>query len=272
MPRVRTSMTDMREILRLRHERKLPQRKVARASGCSLGIVNKVLRGAARAGLSWPLDDGMSEEELQRLVLGEVPQAKADYRRESVDFAALYTEMQKHKNLTVRLVWEEYRAENPDGYCFSHFSHLYKRWRRRHDVTMARVHKAGEALFVDYAGTTVRVCSPGEEPWDAQVFIAVLGASSYFYAEASRGQTLECWVNSHVRALTFFGGAPASVVPDNLRSAVTAAHLYEPTINRTYREFAHHYGMAVLPARPGKPRDNLKDSLNPPSQLWRLAT
>ena len=117
-------------------------------------------------------------------------------------------------------------------------------------------------MYVHYAGTTVRVCPPRCEPWDAQIFSAVLGASSYFHAEASRGQDLESWIGSHVRALAFFAGAPETVVPDNLKSRVTGAHLYEPRVNRTYLEFARHYGMSVLPARPERLKDKAKVKSN----------
>ena len=122
---------------------------------------------------------------------------------------------------------------------------------------MVQLHKAGEKLFVDYAGSTVTVHEPGG-PFEAQVFVAVLGASSYFCTEASRGQDLASWIGSHVCALQYFGGVPEICVPDNLRSAVTRPHLYEPVLNRSYKEMGRHYGMAVVPARVRKPRDKAK--------------
>ena len=258
MARARTGMNQIREILRLRHGGGLSQRKVARASGCSLGTVNKVLRGAARAGLSWPLAEDITEEELQKQVFGKKVAARSDVRRESLDFECMYRELQRRKHLTVRQLWKEYRAVHPDGYGYSQYCHLYRCWRQRRKVTMAQEHKAGEAMFVDYAGATVEVHAPQGEPWRAQIFMAVLGASSYFYVEASRGQKLESWIGSHVRALHFFGGSPNCVVPDNLKAGVTKASLYEPRVNNTYLEMLRHFGMAVLPARPRRPRDKAK--------------
>ena len=272
MARARTTMTKILEILRLRKESGLSQHKVSQASGCSLGTVNKVLKGAAKVGLEWPLQHPMTEQELQERIFGGSQEARTDPRREGLNFAAIHKQLQARQSLTIRLVWEEYRAAEPDGYGYSQFCHLYRQWREQHKVSMAQEHKAGESAFVDYAGSTVTVHPPDGDPWEAEIFSAVLGASSYFYCEACRGQDLASWIGAHVRALTFFEGAPACVVPDNLKSGVTKADLYEPTVNATYLEMARHYHMAVLPARPGRPRDNLKDSLNPPSQLWRLAT
>lgn len=262
MARAKTAMKKILEILRLHKDQGLSQRKVARASGCSLGTVNKVLRGAARAGLEWPLEQELSEEELQQRVFGASPVAPGDPRRQDLSFEDVYRDMQKHKHLTTRLAWEEYRAIHENGYGYSQFCHLFREWRRQRKVTMAQEHKAGEAMFVDYAGSTVTIFPPGGEPWQAPIFSAVLGASSFFYSEGCRGQDLESWIGANVRTLNEFGGSPKSVVPDNLKSGVTKADLYEPRVNQTYLEFARHYGMAVLPARPGKPQDKAKVESN----------
>ena len=262
MARARTAMRKILEILRLRKESGLSQHKVSQASGCSLGTVNKVLKGAAQAGLEWPLEHEMSEEELQQRIFGVTKQARSSPRREGLNFEVVHRQLQTRKNLTVRLVWEEYRAGEPEGYGYSQFCHLYRRWREQHKVSMAQVHKAGQSVFVDFAGTTVMVYPPDGDPWEAQIFSAVLGASSFFYCEACRGQDLESWIGAHVRAFDYFGGVPKDLVPDNLKAGVTKADLYEPTINTTYLEMARHYHMAVLPARPGRPQDKGKVEAN----------
>ena len=259
MARARTSMREIREMARLRHECGLTQREVARSSKVGLGTVNKVLRGLARAGLEWPLPEDIGEERLQELVYG-VPAEVAGKdieRREQLEFSEVHKELQRRRRLTIRLLWEEYRGQHGDGYSYSQFCKLYREWKGQRDVSMVQLHKAGEKLFVDYAGSTVTVHEPNG-PFEAQIFVAVLGASSYFFTEASRGQDLQSWIGSHERALQFFGGVPQICVPDNLRSAVTRAHLYEPRLNRSYKEMARHYGMAVVPARVRKPKDKAK--------------
>jgi len=157
------------------------------------------------------------------------------------------------------LLWQEYRAGAPEGYGYSRFCELYDEWESRLSPTMRQVHPAGERLFVDYAGQTVELVDGRTgEVRTAQVFVAVLGASSYTYAEASWTQTLPDWIGAHVRALTFFGGVPRQIVPDNLKAGVLKANWHEPGLNPTYQDFATHYGTAILPARPRRPRDKAK--------------
>ncbi|MDE0102861.1 MAG: helix-turn-helix domain-containing protein [Bryobacterales bacterium] len=151
MARAKTAMKKILEILRLHKDQGLSQRKVARASGCSLGTVNKVLRGAARAGLEWPLEQELSEEELQQRVFGASLVTPGDSRRQDLRFEDVYRDMQKNKHLTTRLAWEEYRAVHENGYGYSQFCHLFREWRRQRKVTMAQEHKAGEAMFVKCA-------------------------------------------------------------------------------------------------------------------------
>jgi len=161
--------------------------------------------------------------------------------------------------VTLSLLWEEYRAVHPDGYGYSRFCDLYRAWRGRLALTMRQTHVAGEKMFVDYAGATLDVIDGlTGEVHAAQVFVATLGASSYTYVEATWTQALPDWIGSHTRAFTFFGGVPRQVVPDNLKSGVTRACLYDPEINRTYADMAAHYGTAIVPARPRKPRDKAK--------------
>ena len=158
-----------------------------------------------------------------------------------------------------RSVRQEYKAIHPEGLQYSRFCELYREWAGKLDLVMRQEHRAGEKLFIDYAGQTMPVVDPetGEER-QAQVFVAVLGASSYTFAEATWTQTLPDWTASHVRAFEFYGGCPELVIPNNLRSGVSGAHRYEPDLNPTYHDLARHYGVAVLPARVRRPRDKAK--------------
>jgi transposase len=161
--------------------------------------------------------------------------------------------------VTLQLLWEEHRAVHPDGYGYSRFCELYRSWEARLSPTMRQNHVAGERMFVDYAGTTLTVidASTGEAR-TAQLFVAVLGASNYTYAEATWTQGLADWIGAHTRSFAFFGGVTTMVVSDNLRSGITKACFYEPQVNRTYAEMAAHYGTAIIPARPYRPRDKAK--------------
>jgi transposase len=162
--------------------------------------------------------------------------------------------------LTLSLLWEEYRAIHPDdGYGYSRYCELYRCWEGRLTPVMRQHHVAGDKLFVDYAGDTLDVVDPKTgEVREAQLFVAVLGASNYTFAEATWTQTLPDWIGSHVRAFAFLGGVPGQIVSDNLKSGVTKACFYEPAVNRTYADLAAHYDTAVIPARPYKPRDKAK--------------
>jgi transposase len=161
--------------------------------------------------------------------------------------------------MTLKLLWDEYKQAHPDGYGYCQFCLLYRRWAGKLDLTMHQHHRAGEKMFVDYAGETMPVIdSRTGEIREASIFVASLGASSYTYAEASFSQDLPSWIGAHVRAFHFFAGAPEILVPDNLWSGVTHPCRYEPDINKTYLEMAQHYGVAVIPARVRKPRDKAK--------------
>lgn len=251
-------MRKIKEVLRL-HALGLAQRQIARS--CSLGqsTVSEYLKAAEAAGLQWSEVAGWEEARLVAALLPK-PTAKANPSRQPApDYAAIHTELQQHKHLTLQLVWEEYRTQNPEGYRYSRFCELYQRWRRKQEVVLRQEHRAGEKLFVDYAGRTIPVQSPASgEMREAQLFVAVLGASSYTYAEATWTQGLGDWIGSHIRAFEFIGGVSEMVVPDNLKSGITKTCRYEPGVNLTYEEMAHYYGVAVVPARPRKPRDKAK--------------
>ncbi len=219
--------------------------------------VGDYLRRARRAGLGWPLPEGLSDEDLERLLFPPPPAVSPD-RRPPPDWPVLHREL-KRPGVTLSLLWEEYRSVHPGGYGYSRFCDLYRDWRGRLNPTMRQAHVVGEKLFVDYAGATMEVIDGlTGEIRTAQVFVATLGASSYTYAEATWTQALPDWIGSHIRAFAYFGGAPRQVVPDNLKSGVVKACLYDPEINRTYASMAAHYDTAIVPARPRRPRDKAK--------------
>lgn len=156
-------------------------------------------------------------------------------------------------------MWQEGREADPDGYSYSRFCDLYRRWLKKLDLVLRQDHRAGEKMFVDYAGATIPIHDPESgDVHAAAVFVAVLGASSYTFAEATAGQGLRDWIGSHQRAWEFFGGTTEVVVPDNLKSAVTRPSYYEPDLNPTYRDLGEHYGVAIIPARPYRARDKAK--------------
>jgi transposase len=252
----RLSMRKIREILRLKHESGLSARKIAES--CSVGrtTVSEYLSRAAAAGLDWPLPPWLDDSRLEQLLFPPPP--PPDLIRPLPIWAEVHLELRK-KGVTLALLWEEYKAAYPDGYQYSQFCELYRRWRGKLSLWMRQDHKAGEKLFVDYAGQTVGMVDPHTgEIKEAQIFVAVLGASSYTFAEATWTQGLPDWIGSHLRAFSFFGGVPELLVPDNLKSGVYRACRYEPGINLTYQEMAAHYGTAVLPARVKKPKDKAK--------------
>jgi transposase len=249
-------MRKIRDVLRLRADG-LSKRKIAASLSIGVTTAGDVIRRVRRAGLSWPLPDDLSDEALERLVYPPAPVTAKD-RRPQPEWAAVHRELRR-PGVTLQLSWEEYREANPDGYGYSRYCDLYRSWEQRLSPTMRQLHVAGERMFVDYAGTTLEVVDGTTgEVRECQLFVAVLGASNYTYAEATFSQRLVDWIGSHVRAFAFFGGVTAQTVSDNLRSGVTKACFYEPAVNRTYAEMAAHYGTAIVPARPGKPRDKAK--------------
>ena len=250
-------MRKIREVLRLKWGNGMSNRRIAAGSGIGRPTVSEYLRRAEEAGLSWPLPDDLDDARLERLLFPPPPDLPAQ-ERGIPDWVHIHGEL-KHKGVTLFLLWQEYRANHPDGYQYSWFCEHYRAWQGKLDVVMRQDHRAGEKLFVDYAGQTVPIVDRATgEIREAQIFVAVLGASNYTYAEATWSQSLPDWIGSHVRCLHFLGGVPELVVPDNLRSGVSKAHRYEPDVNPTYQDMASHYGVAVLPARVRKPRDKAK--------------
>lgn len=256
MPAKRLSMRNIREILRLRFDCGQTNRKIARSCRIGRTTVADYLMRVSAAGLSWPLPAELDDVTLERLLFP--PQEAQPDDRPLPSWSEIHKELRR-KGVTLALLWQEYKEKNPDGYQYSWFCQLYKSWAGTIDLVMRQEHRAGEKMFVDYAGQTVPIVDRlTGEIHEAQIFAAVLGASSYTYAEATWSQGLPDWIGSHVRAFTFFGGVTEVTIPDNLKSGVSKACRYDPEINPTYQEMAAHYGTVILPARVRKPRDKAK--------------
>ena len=267
----RLSMRKTREILRLRLENSCSVRQIAKSCDIGRSTVSDYLTRAKEAGLTWPLPPDLDDTTIEDLLFPKIS-AQSSSERLMPPMEYLYQELKK-KGVTLQLLWYEYKQANPEGYQYSQFCDLYRRWVKKLDVTLRQKHRAGEKLFIDYAGQIVPIINPSTgEITEAQIFLATFGASNYTFAEASAAQNLPSWINCHVHAFEFFGGVPEILVPDNLKAGVTNPCRYEPDINPTYLDLAQHYGATVIPARPVKPRDKAKvESAVLITERWILA-
>jgi transposase len=249
-------MRKIKEILRLKWAFKLSNRQIAKSCAVSHSTVRECLFKAERAGLSWPLDPELDDVAIENLLYPAKP--CTEQKRPMPEMAYLHGEL-KRKSVTLQLLWYEYKEVHPEGYQYSQFCNLYRRWTQKLDVTLRQEHRAGEKMFVDYAGQTVPVVNPATgELIEAHIFIAALGASSYTYAEATAAEDLPSWIEAHIHAFEFFAGVSEILVPDNLKAGVSKPCRYEPDLNPTYQDMAEHYGTTVIPARRAKPRDKAK--------------
>src|SRR5438067_10008398 len=234
MPAERESMRRVREILRLKHECGATDRTIVRSLSIARSTVALTLERAAAWGLRWRLPATMTDRVLEAMLYAGHGSQQGARRKAEPDWAYVHHELRR-PSVTLMLLWEEYRQREPDGYQYSRWCELYRAWEGRLSPTMRQAHPAGERLFVDYAGQTVELIDGGTgEVRPAQVFVAVMGASNYTYAEATVTQSLPDWIGAHVRALAFMGGVPAQLVPDNPKVGVDRANWYEPGLNRTY--------------------------------------
>ena len=254
----RVSMRKIREILRLKWQLNRSNREIAISVKISSSTVSECVRRARNAKLSWPLDDSLDDQALERL-LYKVPENRVDTSSLKINWVDVHHQM-KRKGVTLQLLWHEYKAQYPAGISYTRYCHYYREWREKIDVCMRQDYKAGEKLFVDYAGLTVPIIVNREtgETKEAQIFVGALGASNYLFVEATLSQSLFDWIGSHVRMFEFLGGVPEIIVPDNLKSGVKKSSYYEPDLNPTYLEMANHYNIAVIPARVQAPRDKAK--------------
>jgi transposase len=258
MPAERLSMRKIRDVLRMKFEIGLSERAIARSLSLSSGGVNGYLQRARVAGLSWPLPGGLEDAALERLLFPPPPSAAVASTRPVPDWAAVEKELRR-RGVTLALLWEEYRAVHSDGFGYSWFCEQHAAFKQRMRPTMRQTHVAGEKAFVDFAGDTIDIVDPATgEVLPMKLFVAVMGASNYLFAQARASEKIADWIGAHVDLFAFLGGVPKFVVCDNLKAAVTNPDRYEPGLNRSYLELADHYGAAILPARPRKPRDKAK--------------
>ena len=258
MPTKRLTMRKIRDILRLRLEAKLSIRQINASTKISVGAIQKLLKQAQALELTWPLPDELDDTRLASLFYPEAD-TQGSERYQEPDWDQIHYDLRR-KGVTKQLLWEEYTQRYPNRcYSYSQFCDRYLKWRGRLSRSMRQTHKAGEKCFIDYCGPTLPIVSPTTgEVRQAQVFVAVLGASNYTFAEATYSQSLQDWLQSHVRAFEFYGGVTELVVPDNLRSGVSKACRYDPDLNPAYQQWAEHYQVVVIPARPYKPKDKSK--------------
>jgi transposase len=252
-------MRKIRDVLRLSFGEGLSRRQVAASLQLPRATVADYVKRAGNAGVGWPLPEDLDDQALEVLLFANTSASSSSSARPLPEWQKVHLELRR-PHMTLMLLWHEYKETFPDGYAYSQFTELYRRWHRHLDVVMRQEHKAGEKLFVDFPGSRIPIYDEktGDVSFAAELFVAALGASSYLYAEAVRSQQLMYWISAHVHALEFYGGSPAIVVCDNLRSGVTRPHRYEPDVNATYQEMAAFYQMAIVPARSYKPRDKAK--------------
>jgi transposase len=259
MPKRRSSVRKIKEILRLKLDCGVSEREIARSCSISRSTVAEYLLRAKAAKLTWPEASRLNDTELEKCLFPTEHTSRVA-KRPMPDCEHIYNELRTYRkfNLTLSQLWLEYKEAHPDGYQYTQFCEYYWRWRKKRDYCMRQEHRGGEKLFIDYSDGLSIVDALTGELILTQLFVAVWGASNYTYAEATMSQTLPEWIGSHQHAFEYFGCVPRVLVPDNLKSGVSKACKYEPNLNPTYSDMAEHYGCAVLPARPRKPRDKAK--------------
>ncbi|HHS8262908.1 TPA: IS21 family transposase [Legionella anisa] len=271
MPTERLTMRKIRDVLKLHYEQKYSNREVGRSLGISPGTVASYLSRAKAAQIAWPLPDDLDEDRLYQRLFQPASEA-GEVQRPLPDMVKINQEL-KRKGVTLLLLWYDYKSRHPDGYGYSRYCDLYRQFTGKLNPGMRLTHKAGEKLFVDYSGLTVAwVDKETGVINQAQIFVAVLGASNYTFVEASAEQSLPCWILSHIHAFEYFSGVATCLVPDNLKAGITKPHLYDPDTNLTYQEMANHYSAAIMPARVRTPKDKSKVEVGVQGiQRWVLA-
>ena len=268
----RLSMRKIKEVLRLCWGNGLTARQAAKSLGVARSTLKDYLDRAERANLPWPLPEDLDESSLENLLFPSTVPLSIE-RRNMPSFDYIFKELTR-KHVTMQLLWHEYREKNPDGYQYSQFCLRYRHWKKTLDISLRQDYKAGEKLFVDYAGDTIPIHDPATgKITPAYLFVATLGASNYTYAEAVLSLDLHSWISSHVHTFEFMGAVPMITTPDNTKTGVTHPCRYEPDLNPTYHDMAVHYGTTVIPARVRKPRDKAKvESAVLVAERWIIAS
>jgi transposase len=251
------TMRQIRQILRLAHDG-VSAREIGRMLGVARSTIQDNVKRAEAAGLTWPLPADLTDAVLEERLFAHSGAKPGLRRRPEADWATLACEL-KRPGVNLMVLWEEYRERHPEGYGYSRFCDLFREFEARLSPVMRQHHVAGDKIFVDYSGKKIGIIDRRTGAVrEAEIFVAVLGASSLTYAEATWTQTLPDWIGAHVRMFRFYGGVARLLVPDNLKSGVNKASFYDPEINRSYGMMASHYGVGILPARPYRPRDKAK--------------
>lgn len=265
-------MRRIKKVIQLSLEAQLSVREIAGALDIPKSTVSDYLHHFQESGLSLSDLEEKDSETLYGLLFPKPPKKESTPRKVMPDFIRIHQELRR-KHVTRLLLWEEYREAHPDSYSYTQFCELYNRFRKTLSISMRQVHRAGEKTFVDYSGLTMEFFDKESgEIREAEIFVAVLGASGYTFAEASCDQKKGSFIASHINAFEFFGGVSEILIPDNLKSGVTRADRYEPLLNESYQDMAAHYGAVVIPARPYTPKDKPKVELSVKLvQRWILA-
>lgn len=250
-----TGMNRIRELLRFK-EQKLSQREISRAIGVARSTVQEYLVLAEACGLTHEASCKLSDSELKELLGRRTPGRRNEI--EDPDWEVIHKDLHSRKGVTLELLWQEWLKQVSSGYSYSVFCRRYKRWSAAKNVVMRNAYRGGEFGLCDYAGETLCWYDTNGQAHKAEIFVGVLGASNYTYAEAVESQQLFNWLGSNTRFLEFIGGTPQALVIDNLKSGVTRGCRYEPELNRTFEDFACHYNTAVIATRAAKPRDKAK--------------
>lgn len=250
------SMRKIKEIIRLAYERRESLRMIAKSCSVSPNTVKKYIKCLEQKRIAYDDIKKLDDESIASIL--EIRKRSGRKESSMPEWNYIHTEL-KRKGVTLVLLWQEYKQQHPDGYQLSQFCYYYRMWYKKLSPTMRNTHKAGETMFVDYAGQTIPVYDTVTGTLrQAQLFVATLGMSNYTYAEATWTQQLPDWIHAHENAFSYFGGVTERIVPDNLKAGVTRACRYEPDINPTYNDMAIHYDTVIIPARARRPRDKAK--------------
>lgn len=247
-------MRRIEEVLRLNYQGH-SNRDISRRTGISRPTVSEYLQKAQIKGITWPLPENMDNQTLENLLFPPAPVSQPTVA--VPNWEDITVELHKHHHLTLQLLWFEYKEQNPNGFSYSTFCARYRKWKKKNEVVMHFEHRAGEKFFIDFAGDTVPIWDgrTGDIQFDAQIFVGVMGVSSLIFAMAFANQKVESWTTGGTKAFEYMGSVPICVVPDNPKPIVIKASKYDPVFNQSYLEWARHYEVTIVPARPRKPRD-----------------
>ncbi len=253
-------MKQVRDVLQLHSAMNLSIRRIQGATNVAKSTISDYIKRFKNSGLNMDQINILNDDELKLKLFPEHTSIVVS-KKAMPDMNYIHKEMKLRKKtkITMMLLWEEYIEDNPTGYCYSQFRVHYKRYKQTLNPSMRQTHLAGEKLFVDYSGLVMPIYNQRTGEVDtAQIFVAVLGASGYTFVHATPSQKQEDFIYSHVECYNFFGGVPNIVVPDNLKSAIISNNKNGVVVNESYADLNRHYSVAVIPARPRKPKDKPK--------------